>query len=53
MMGHRITQRILECANCKTTPEDGEYLWEMCGDHLCAECVETPDCDMDNIEENN
>ena len=52
IMGHRTIQRILECANCKTTPDDGEYLWEMCGDFLCEKCVEMPDCDMDNIEEN-
>jgi len=43
-MGYRTTQRILECAQCKETPDDGEYLWEMCGSYYCEKCV-------DNIEE--
>jgi len=39
-MGHRTTQRILQCSQCKETPEDGDYLWEMCGEYLCEDCVE-------------
>lgn len=50
-MGHRTIQRILECAQCKETPVDGEYLWEMCGEYLCATCVELPESDLDNVEE--
>lgn len=44
-MGQRTTQRILECAICKTTPDDGEYLWEMSGEHWCESC-----CDNDQPE---
>ena len=39
-MGHRTTQRILDCAICGRTPDDGEYLWEMCGEYWCADCVD-------------
>ncbi len=39
-MGHRITQKIYECAECKRTPEDGEYMWEMCGNMICADCID-------------
>jgi hypothetical protein len=45
-MGRRVTQRILECAICEKTPEDGEYLWEMCGEYWCEEC-----CDKDHEAE--
>ena len=46
-MGHRVTQRILECAICEKTPEDGDYLWEMGSGHWCEDC-----CDKDNeVEE--
>ena len=39
-MGRRTTQRILVCDECGRTPEDGEYLWEMCGVYICAECID-------------
>lgn len=39
-MGQRTTQRILECSVCHRTPDDGEYLWEMCGEYMCADCVD-------------
>lgn len=39
-MGHRTTQRILKCAICGRIPDDGEYLWEMCGEYWCGECVD-------------
>lgn len=39
-MGYRTTQRILECAICGRTPEDGEYLWEMAGEYWCEDCVD-------------
>ena len=39
-MGHRVTQRILECGICCKTPEDGEYLWEMNGQHWCQDCCD-------------
>lgn len=42
-MGHRTTQRILECAICQRIPEDGEPMWEMNSDHWCEQCC-------DNIE---
>jgi hypothetical protein len=45
-MGHRVTQRILECSECGATPEDGEYLWEMGSEHWCKEC-----CDKDEDKE--
>ena len=48
-MGQRVTQRILECHCCNRTPEDGEHMWEMCGDYLCAECVDG-DNDKDEDE---
>lgn len=44
-MGHRTTQRILDCSDCGCTPEDGEYLWEMCGKYICASCI-----DKDELE---
>ena len=44
-MGHRITQRILDCSQCETTPEDGSYLWEMCGEFICEKCIEKNDSD--------
>ena len=37
-MGHRIMQRILECAICNKAPDHGEPLWEMCGQYWCEEC---------------
>ncbi len=39
-MGHRVTQTILECGVCNTIPEDGQYLWEMCGEYWCEDCCE-------------
>ncbi len=39
-MGHRVTQRIFECDVCDVIPEDGQYLWEMCGVHWCEDCCE-------------
>ncbi len=39
-MGQRVTQTIYTCNECKETPEDGEYLWEMCGEYICAECID-------------
>lgn len=44
-MGHRITQRIITCDCCGNTPEDGTYLWEMCGDYICEECFNNGDYD--------
>jgi hypothetical protein len=45
-MGYRTTQRILECSICGRIPNDGEYLWEMCGKYECVDCV-----DKDNTPE--
>jgi len=39
-MGRRITQRIYTCDLCGKTPEDGEYVWEMMGEHWCEECCD-------------
>jgi len=39
-MGHRIIQRILECNDCKRTPDDGEDMWEMSGHHICVDCID-------------
>ena len=44
-MGQRTTQRILECVSCLRTPEDGEYLWEMCGDYICEKCIDKEESD--------
>ena len=37
-MGRRLTQRILECSICNTTPENGEHLWEMGNEVWCEKC---------------
>ncbi len=53
-MGHRVTQRILECSDCGRTPDDGEYMWEMCREYICKECIdkeEEPDCEQENNKE--
>ena len=42
-MGHRVMQRVFQCDVCGKTPDDGEYLWEMCGEHWCEDC-----CDNDH-----
>ena len=42
-MGRRTTQRILECDVCGNTPNNGEPMWEMCGEFWCESC-----CDKDN-----
>jgi hypothetical protein len=47
-MGHRITQHIRVCSECGRTPEDGEYMWDMCGEWVCEECVNKED-DNDSI----
>ncbi len=39
-MGHRTTQRILECDDCRRIPDDGEYMWEMCGRYICKDCID-------------
>ena len=39
-MGHITYQRILECAQCGKTPEDGEAMWDMCGAYYCEDCVD-------------
>ena len=39
-MGHRVTQTIRICADCEQTPDNGEYLWEMCGDYICEPCID-------------
>ena len=44
-MGHRTYQRILECAICGGTPDDGEPMWEMGSDFWCEQC-----CDKDQDE---
>jgi hypothetical protein len=44
-MGHRVTQRILVCGDCGRTPEDGEYMWEMCGEYICTDCIDKEDED--------
>ncbi len=46
-MGHRVTQRILECDVCHTIPDDGQHLWEMCGEYWCETCCEQEE----NLEE--
>ncbi len=45
-MGHRTTQRILECDVCHITPDDGEYMWQMGTVYWCEEC-----CNKDHEEE--
>ena len=42
-MGHRVTQRIIECSVCRKTPDDGEYLWEMSGEYWCEDCCNKDD----------
>lgn len=42
-MGNRVIQRIHECSTCGRTPDDGEYLWEMCGEYVCEKCVDKED----------
>ena len=37
-MGHRTYQRILICDVCGETPENGEPMWEMCGEYWCEAC---------------
>lgn len=49
-MGRRTTQRILVCADCGRTPEDGEYLWEMCGEYLCGICVDKDEEEPEETE---
>jgi len=46
-MGNRITQRVFQCGICGKTPDDGEYMWEMCGEYWCEDC-----CENDNEVEN-
>lgn len=41
-MGHRIIQRIYECARCGETPSDGENMWHMGRETWCEKC-----CDKD------
>ena len=48
-MGHRTTQRILECGECGRTPDDGEYMWEMCGEYICVSCINKDECECDNL----
>ena len=50
-MGHRLTQRIIQCSSCNDIPDDGEYLWEMCGEYMCADCVDKPDCNTELLED--
>ena len=45
-MGQKTYQRILQCSECGDTPNDGEPLWEMGGDHWCEDC-----CNKDEDEE--
>jgi len=49
-MGHRTTQRILECDVCGNTPDDGEYMWEMSGVHWCEPCVSDAIANTDEDE---
>lgn len=42
-MGQKTYQRILECGECRRTPEDGEPMWEMCGMHICEACADSDD----------
>jgi len=49
-MGRRITQRILTCDLCGRTPENGEYLWEMNGEHWCEKCIDKMDSEEDKSE---
>jgi hypothetical protein len=51
-MGYRTTQRILTCDECKETPEDGDHMWEMCGVHVCADCIDDYSYGADEQEEN-
>ncbi len=37
-MGHRTTQRILDCAVCGKTPDNGAYMWEMNSEYWCEDC---------------
>ena len=51
-MGHRVTQRIYCCVECKNIPEDGEYLWEMCGSMVCEKCIDAePEPEPETSEE--
>lgn len=49
-MGHRVMQRILECAICGRVPEDGEFMWEMAGEYWCAPCCDEVDEENDQEE---
>ena len=42
-MGHKVTQRILVCGDCHNTPADGAPMWEMCGEHICEDCIDKED----------
>jgi len=42
-MGHRLTQRILECDVCGKVEEDGEYMWEMGTEVWCKDCCDRVD----------
>ena len=42
-MGHKTQQRILECGDCGRIPEHGEDMWEMCGEYICADCIDKED----------
>jgi len=47
-MGQRIIQRIRECETCKRTPDDGEYMWEMCGNMICENCIDLDESDLED-----
>lgn len=51
-MGHRTTQRILECSTCGITPDHGEYLWEMDSEYWCESCCESEPEEDQEIESN-
>jgi len=38
-MGNKTYQRILVCGDCGRTPDDGEPMWEMCGEYICEQCI--------------
>lgn len=42
-MGKRIVQKIHTCNLCRNTPEDGEVLYEMCGEFWCEKCCDKQD----------
>jgi hypothetical protein len=46
-MGLKTYQRILECGDCGRIPDDGEPMWEMCGQYICETCIDKDEDEED------